>query len=127
MWFARKKHPPVTPEDALDARPARLPGADFQAAATGGGRVTVILRPTGWGRALLRMPTEAKKTFELDAIGVFVWEHCDGKTSVRQIIKKLAKQYNLNLREAQVPTLQFLHTLSRRGLIGLSVKGKARQ
>jgi hypothetical protein len=68
------------------------------------------------------VPPGATKTFEFDAIGVFVWNHCDGRTSVQQIIRKLAAEYRLNLREAEVPTVQFLQTLARKGLIGMRVK-----
>jgi hypothetical protein len=71
---------------------------------------------------VFRVPPGATKTFELDAIGVFVWRHCDGRHTVQQIIRKLATEYRLNLREAEVPTIKFLHTLARKGLIGFSVK-----
>jgi hypothetical protein len=71
---------------------------------------------------VFRVPPGATKTFELDAIGVFVWRHCDGRHTVQQIIRKLATEYRLNLREAEVPTIKFLHTLARKGLIRFSVK-----
>ena len=64
----------------------------------------------------------ATKTFEFDSIGLFVWNLCDGKTSVQQIIRMLAREYRLNLREAEVPTLQFLQTLAKKGLIAMTVK-----
>ena len=117
-----KKKEKFTVEQQMEARPVRLPGAEFVAGDGGGGRVTVAVKATGWGQALLRMPAEGKKTFELDAIGAFVWDSCDGKTSVKQIIKKVAKRYDLNLRAAQVPTMKFLEMLAKRGLIG--VKGR---
>ena len=62
-----------------------------------------------------------EKTFELDELGKFVWDACDAKTSVRQIIRKLAKRYNLNDREAEVATVAFLKTLTSKGLIGMAV------
>jgi hypothetical protein len=37
-------------------------------------------------------------------------------------VQNLARRYNLNLREAEVPTVQFLQTLMRKGLVGIDVK-----
>jgi hypothetical protein len=63
-----------------------------------------------------------KKTFELDELGKFVWDTCDGKTAVRQIIRRLADRYNLNDREAEVATVAFLRTLTRKGLVGMAIE-----
>ena len=124
IGFGRSRKPAVSREDALDARPVRAPGVALKETGDGGARLTVPLQSSSrWGW-LLRLPKDATKSFELDAIGLFVWQHCDGKTSVQQIIRKLSKQYNLGLRQAEVPAVQFLNMLSRKGLIGMSVKGK---
>lgn len=87
----------------------------------GGVDLVVTLRQTKWSGWFFRMPDGAKKTFEMDALGRFVWEGCNGKTTVQQIIRRLAKQYNLNLREAQVATVQFLNMLTKKGLIGMAL------
>ena len=120
--FTPKKDDTISAQQALAARPMRLVDADVEEANDGGARLKVRLRHSGVGRWLLRMPEGSTKTFELDPMGLLVWNSCDGKTSVQQIIRKLAKQYNLNLREAEVPTKVFLRTLTRKGLIGISVK-----
>ncbi|MEO6435978.1 MAG: PqqD family protein, partial [Tepidisphaeraceae bacterium] len=95
----------------------------------GGGKwtLTIPLRSAargtggaGWASRILRVPEWATKTFELDELGKFVWDACDGETTVAQLIRRLAKQYNLNEREAEVATLAFLNTLARRGLIGVA-------
>ena len=122
MFFRRRAKPQVTRDDALKARPRRLVNVELESDDSGGGRLKVPLAPPRWGRWAFRVPAGATKTFELDAIGVFVWNRCDGRHTVQQIIRKLADEYRLNLREAEVPTVQFLHTLSRKGLIGMSVK-----
>jgi hypothetical protein len=82
-------------------------------------RVTVPMKPAKWAAWVLRVPDGARKTFELDALGKFVWDACDGRTTVRQIIRRLAKQYSLNEREADVATTAFLNTLARKGLIAV--------
>ncbi len=89
-----------------------------------GGRLKIPLRQRKWAAWMFRLPEGSTKTFELDAMGVFVWNHCDGKTTVRQIIQALAKRYRLNLREAEVPTAQFLQMLLKKGLLGMDVPGE---
>lgn len=109
----------LTNEQALAAKPVRLVENDIAPRPDGGGSLKVTLRPPDKVKWLYRLPPGTTKTFEFDAIGIFVWNHLDGKTTVEHVIKRLAKQYNLNLREAQVPTLQFLQTLMKKGLVGV--------
>lgn len=122
MLFGRKKKPQISRADALSARPVRSGDATLARDETGGAKITVVLKSPRWGGWLLRMPENATKTFELDEIGVLVWDSCDGKTSVQQMIRKLAKRYNLNLRESEVATVRFLHTLAKKGLIGMAME-----
>ena len=119
MLLSRK--PRLSREQALAARPLRLPSARFEESSTGA-RLKVPMRAPKWGGWLLRFPDGATKTFELDSVGVFVWECCDGSTSVKQIILRLAKRYELNLREAEVSSLAFLQLLAKKGLIGMQVE-----
>ena len=123
MRFQPRRKPKVTRDEALRATPRRLVNVEIEPTRDGGGRVKVPLSPPRWGRWVFRVPPGATKTFELDAIGVFVWRHCDGNHTVQRIIRKLAHEYRLNLREAEVPTVQFLHTLARKGLIGMTMEG----
>ena len=101
-------------------------GAASGGGGNGGGGVLVIpLPPRRWGGWLPKRPAGASKTYELDAVGAFVWDNIDGRTSVGQIIERLSRRYDLNLREAQVPTLGSLEMLLRKKLIG--IKAQARQ
>lgn len=123
--LARK--PKITHDQALAARPIRSPDATVELLNNGSAKVKAPMRPpriAGW---LFRMPEGATKTFELDSVGVFVWNCCDGRTSVKQIIHKLSKKYGLNLREAEVSSLAFLQTLARKGLIGMQVEKAAHE
>ena len=121
MFRRRPKAPPITPEQALSARPFTLSGATLAEDADGGGRLVVPLKPGRVGGWLFRLPAGSTKTFELDAIGVFVWRSIDGRTSVRDLIRALADRHRLTLREAEVPTLAFLKTLIAKGLIAMPV------
>ena len=61
------------------------------------------------------------KKVALDEIGTFVIELCDGRHTVRDVVDKLAKEYKLNRREAEVSTTSFLRTLARRSIVGLVI------
>jgi hypothetical protein len=114
--------PRATPAQMLSAKPVRLSDAEPIEHGAGQWRLTVPLKPVGWAARVLRVPQNVTKTFELDALGKLVWDACDGTTSVRQVIEKLAGRYDLNEREAEVATLAFLRTLMRKGLIGIRAK-----
>jgi hypothetical protein len=120
----KSRKPDISRTEALAARPVHAVDATLARDDGGGGKLKVALKNPRWGGWLFRMPDGATKTFELDEIGLLVWDACDGKTSVQQIIRKLAKRYNLNLREAEVSTVQFLQMLTKKGLIGMSVRKK---
>ena len=121
MLFGTRKKPQLTIEQTLAARPVRLVEAEPKEAGDRKWTLTVPLRPARWAGWFLRVPGGATKTFELDPLGLLVWENCDGKTRVDQVIRRLSDRYNLNVREAQVATVAFLNTLVRKGLIGMSV------
>ena len=113
----------MTARRALDARPVRAVEATLAPRDGGGGTLTVPLRREllgFWGR-MFGVPEGATKTFELDAVGRFVWERIDGRTSVRKLAAMLAAEYRLDARVAEVSTARFLQTLTRRGLIGVPV------
>ena len=121
MIFDRRKPALKTKQASLSAKPLRLVDAALETTADGGGKLKVKLKQTRFGWWLLKLPEGATKTFELDALGRFVWEQADGKTSVQQIIRRLSKRYTITLREAEVSTTQFLQMLAKKGLIGLSI------
>ena len=111
------KRTAVSPQQALGARPLKLVDETLTRNDDGSARVTVPLRPGAFGR-LFRLPAGSTKTFELDALGLFVWDRIDGRTSVKRIVGELAREWRLDPRAAEVSTLAFLHTLIRRGLVG---------
>jgi len=120
-----KKPPKPTKPDMLAAKPMRAALAEEKSVAPGKWQLSVPVQPSRWASLVLRVPKKGlSKTFELDELGKFVWDACDGKSSVRQVIRKLARQYNLNQREAEVATVAFLRTLTSRGLVAIAVEKK---
>lgn len=65
---------------------------------------------------LLRPPKERK--VELDEVGGFVWELCNGQHTIEMIVQKTAKQFKMNRREAEVSVTMFLQMLHERNFIG---------
>ncbi|HLL88942.1 MAG TPA: PqqD family protein [Tepidisphaeraceae bacterium] len=118
--FGRKK-PRISLQDALAAKPARMAEAEVEPKDDGGAAVRVRLRKARFLGRLIRMPEGATKTFEFDPIGRLVWDACDGKTSVRKIIRAVASHCRISEREAQVSTVAFLQMLTRKGLVALHV------
>ena len=112
-----RKRPQVSPQQALGAKPLKLVDETLTRNDDGSAKVTVPLRPGAFGR-LFRLPAGSTKTFELDALGLFVWDRIDGRTSVKRIVRELAKEWKLDPRAAEVSTLTFLRTLIKRGLVG---------
>ena len=120
--FRRPRPPRLTRQQQLSARPLRLVTAGVADTPDGGGRLTVPLASRRWAGWLLRVPAGATKTFELDALGRLVWDACDGRTTVRQIARRLADRHRVSDREAQVAVEAFLATLARKGLVAAAVK-----
>jgi len=59
------------------------------------------------------------KKLQLDQMGSFVWHLIDGKNTVKDIIKRFAKDYKVTSQEAETAVAAFLKTLGQRGFIGL--------
>ena len=62
------------------------------------------------------------KNFELEPVGVFVWNLCDGKHTFEGISKRLREEYKLNRLEADASLSAFLQMLSQRKLITMMVE-----
>jgi hypothetical protein len=106
------------------AKPIHVVSPKIERRDDGGANLTIPIKQRGVATWLFRLPEGASKTFELDQMGMLVWDNIDGKTSVQQLIRKLAKRYQVSLREAEVSTLTFLNMLTRKGLVGMQVPEK---
>ncbi len=106
----------MDPEQYLAAKPRRLVEAEMVVDENGNGALKVPLSNRGWW--LFRLPDGATKTFYFDKMGVFVWEELDGRTSLRQLIRKFAQQYKVSDREAAYSIDKFLKMLGQKHLVG---------
>jgi hypothetical protein len=99
----------------LTIKPVRSPRAKVERLADGARLKLPIKR-----RWFIRPRPEPVKTFELDAIGLAVWDRCDGETTIETIIEAVAERCNCDIGKAEVATLKFLDMLAHRKLIGVS-------
>lgn len=75
----------------------------------------------------LIFPFRTHRSVALDRLGRAVWEACDGTRSIEMIIESFAAKYQISFHEARLSVLEFLKSLTRRGLIviaGRASKGK---
>ena len=120
MFKRASKLPAPTREQSLAMRPLRMTDVAIDRDDAGNGKLRVPMRPTRLGKFLAaKMPARAK-TFEFDAVGVYLWDQLDGNTSVEQLIRRIGKTYHLELRQAEASTVAFLKTLMQKGLVGMT-------
>ncbi len=118
----------IDPDKLRKAKPLKNPSVTQEI--TEEGALLLIAPLTQQGRGIvgalakwLKAPDQKK--FELEPVGAFVWNLCDGRTTFEGISKKLREQFKMNRLEADAALLAFLQMLSQRRLITLMV-GKTR-
>jgi len=120
----RKKKPEKTfsQEEFLRLKPVKNPYLKWDKSETGEAVITLELKKTKgtnfWSKLF---PTPKEKRISLDKIGTFVWERCDGKHTVEQIVKGLQDEYKMMRQEAEISLTTFLQQLSKRGFIGVLI------
>jgi hypothetical protein len=58
--------------------------------------------------------------YNLNPVGTVIWEHCDGRHTIREIAEALAAEYPVPLEEALQDCLQFVTELVGEGLLSWS-------
>lgn len=117
----RKPQGGLTRDQAMAAWPIRNPSLKWEAADD----VVAIHLPrrqdwTGRMLGFFFMVPESRPV-QLDEVGSFVWHHCDGEHTVSEIADALAREYQLNRREAEVSLTEYLQTLGKRGMVAFAV------
>lgn len=111
----------ITRDEALDAKPLGIDVARRYPLADGGQRLVVNVVTGGWMKRLLRMPNTIVRKFDLDPFGVALFDLCDGQKSVRHIIKRFARDNQLDPVEAEQAVTTFLRTLMKKGLVRMVI------
>jgi hypothetical protein len=120
--------PRLTQEQLKTAKPERSPEVTEERQADGTVLLTapLILQGHGFmGWMAKRMKVPDQKSFELEPVGAFVWDLCDGNHTFDAISRKLRDRYKMNRLEADAALTAFLQMLGQRRLIALKM-GKAK-
>ena len=122
--FATRKKPKLTREAMLNSRPARNDLLKWDKTESGEVRITVT-RIDSWKVRLLSklFYVPRKRTITLDEVGTDIWQMCNGRTSVAQMIEELRVKYKLDRKEAEVSLLQYLKTLGQKRFVGFVLEG----
>lgn len=121
-----KSKPRLTRKQALAAKPLKSPVVSAEPIEKGGKRLTIQLHRTGWEKWVAGAGHVERK-FELDSFGIEVYDACDGKTSVDEIIRRFATTHNLSAAEAELSVTQFLEMLMKRGLTAMSIEAQEKK
>lgn len=119
--------PRLTQEQLKKAKPERNPEVTSEAQADGTVLLTapLVLQGRGFmGWMAKRMQVPDRKSFELEPVGAFVWDLCDGQHTFDAISRKLRERYKMNRLEADAALTAFLQMLGQRRLIALKMGTK---
>jgi len=103
----------------MAARPYPMPGIRLQMEADGATTIKIRFGRSGWQK-WLGAPAEYEKQFQLDSLGTEVFEACDGKTSVRQIVERFSASHSLNTAEAEMAVTKYMKTLMMKRILGMA-------
>jgi hypothetical protein len=110
----------LTREQSLAAKPIAASILRREPMAGGSQRITIEVHPQGLLRWISRgRPVE--HSYELDPLGLWVLDHCDGQKTVRYILQRFARDHQIDEHEAERAVLTFLRTLVSKGLVTLMV------
>ena len=114
-----KVAPPPEKQAVFHLRPVRNDAIEWQSNDDGEALLTVPRRNDRVGKLVgfcFRVPDA--KAVQLDEVGTFVWQLCDGSSTVEGIVKQTCKEYKLNRREVEISVTTYLQMLSERNFIG---------
>lgn len=103
------------------ARPARAPRVGVKEREDGGLLVTVLLQRPRWQR-LLGGEGTMERSFGLDAVGRQVYEWCDGRSTVADLVRRFAQEKRVHPAEAEAAVTTFLRTLVGKGLVVMEIE-----
>jgi hypothetical protein len=106
-------------EAVLRLLPLRNSVIEWQENAQGEAELTIPYRKDRWARVVafvVQLP-EARKV-QLDEVGTFVWNLCDGQHSVEAIVRAMIKEYKMNRAEVEASVARYLQMLAERRFVG---------
>lgn len=117
-----KKRPDVDRTQVMKSFPVRNQLITWEIDDKGEASLVVPQKDKLWVRLtskLFMLPN--KRVIVLDSIGTYVWQMCDGKHTIAQIIKSVQNQYQLTRKEAETSLFTFMQQLGKRNFIGFAI------
>ena len=114
------RKPKILRETALSSVPVQVPPVKTEEK-EGKLYVTATYQRPAWQR-MLGADNDCNRTYGLDQYGREVYDSCNDKATVNQIIRRFAKRHKLSRTEAEKAVTTFMKTLMSRGLIGMRVE-----
>ncbi len=122
-----KKRPDVDRSKVLKAFPVRNQLITWELDDKGEASLVIPQKDKFWVNLtskLFMLPN--KRVVVLDSIGAHVWEMCDGKHTISQIIKALQKKHQLTRKEAETSLFTFIQQLGKRNFIQFAIPNEAK-
>ncbi len=101
----------------------RNPAIDYALNDAGEAILSVPRRKDRFGKimgVLVRAPEV--RTVQLDEVGTFVWQLCDGTRTVEAIVKRTSEEYKMSRREVEISVTTYLQMLTERRFVGFVQK-----
>ena len=128
IFATRTRGPRLNRAAMLNSRPARNEAVEWERNDRGEVRITVTRQDTWKIRLLSKLfYIPRKRSITLDEVGTEVWQMCNGRTTVAQMIEALSTAHQLNRKEAEVSLLEYLKTLAQRRFVGFLIDGERSQ
>lgn len=121
MAAKEKAKNPLTRNAALDGRPHPMPVTRREEQDDGSLKIVVRLTRSRWQK-WFGAPPEFDRTMWLDVLGREVYEACDGKRLVIDIVKGFADKHTVSIAESERAVTTYLKTLMGKGLIGMKLE-----
>ena len=61
-----------------------------------------------------------EKVFKLNKTASYIWEHCDGKKTVAELIKELCAEFDVDKATARNDAVEFIEKMQNKQLLSLS-------
>jgi len=121
FWPFRRRQTGISREDSLNSVPVHNQALSTRLTDAGEVEITVPRQDAWWVRMLSKvLHVPLRRKIVLDEVGSFVWQQCDGSTTVRELVSRFAQRFKLSRREAEVSLTAYLKILSKRRLVGFA-------
>ena len=117
-----KKRPDMDRTRVMKAFPVRNQLITWEIDDKGEAALVIPQKETLWIRLVSKLfMLPGKRVIVLDSIGTYVWQMCDGKHTISQIITGVQKQYQLTRKEAETSLFTFMQQLGKRNFIQFAI------